>query len=207
MLKDRTYIRVILPLRLDWEPYYYVPAEMAKEGLAAGMRVSVLFARKKYLGVVSAAGIEPDVEEGKINAVLSLERGLETITANELELWRFVSGYYLCTVGEVYKAAYPQLKVDKEVADAKREEKRLSVIDRKLQALASRKDRLSAFLEKSGRRQNARSQILRRRSFRMRRKNMPPRFRLWSSPCQCWRMRKCQVRTMCDASNPHMRCR
>ena len=148
MLKDRTYIRVILPLRLDWEPYYYVPAEMAKEGLAAGMRVSVLFARKKYLGVVSAAGIEPDVEEGKINAVLSLERGLETITANELELWRFVSGYYLCTVGEVYKAAYPQLKVDKEVADAKREEKRLSVIDRKLQALASRKDRLSAFLEK-----------------------------------------------------------
>ena len=64
MLKDRTYIRVILPLRLDWEPYYYVPAEMAKEGLAAGMRVSVLFARKKYLGVVSAAAIEPDVEEG-----------------------------------------------------------------------------------------------------------------------------------------------
>ena len=37
MLKDRTYIRVILPLRLDWEPYYYVPAEMAKEGLAAAM--------------------------------------------------------------------------------------------------------------------------------------------------------------------------
>ena len=28
------------------------------------------------------------------------------------------SDYYLCTVGEVFKAAYPQLKVDKEVADA-----------------------------------------------------------------------------------------
>ena len=148
MLKDRTYIRVILPLRLDWEPYYYVPAEMARGRIAVGMRVSVLFARKEYLGVISAACIEPDVEEGKINAVLSLERALETITANELELWCFVSGYYLCTVGEVYKAAYPQLKVDKEVADAKREAKRLSVIDRKLQALASRKERLSAFLEK-----------------------------------------------------------
>ena len=55
MLKDRTYIRVILPLRLDWEPYYYVPAEMARGGIAVGMRVSVLFARKEYLGVISAA--------------------------------------------------------------------------------------------------------------------------------------------------------
>ena len=50
MLKDRTYIRVILPLRLDWEPYYYVPAEMARGGIAVGMRVSVLFARKEYFG-------------------------------------------------------------------------------------------------------------------------------------------------------------
>ena len=66
MLKDRTYVRVILPLRLEWEPYYYVPAEMSRGGIAVGMRVSVLFARKKYLGVVSAACIEPDVEEGKM---------------------------------------------------------------------------------------------------------------------------------------------
>lgn len=207
MLKDRTYIRVILPLRLDWEPYYYVPAEMARGGIAVGMRVSVLFARKEYLGVISAACIEPDVEESKINAAMSLERGLETITANELELWRFVSGYYLCTVGEVYKAAYPQLKVDKEVADAKREAKRLSVIDRKLQALVSRKDRLSAFLEKKRAAAERAKSDSSKKKFRMRRKSMPPRFRLWSSPCQCWRMRKCQVRTMCDASNPHMRCR
>ena len=207
MLKDRTYIRVILPLRLDWEPYYYVPAEMARGGIAVGMRVSVLFARKEYLGVISAACIEPDVEEGKINAVLSLERGLETITANELELWRFVSGYYLCTVGEVYKAAYPQLKVIRKLQTLNVKRSVSLSLTGNFRRLRPGRIGFPLFLRKSGWRLNWPSLILRRRSFRMRRKSMSRRLRLWISRCQCRRMRKYPVGTMCDASNPHMGCR
>ena len=35
---------------------------------------------------------------------------LPAVTAAELRFWEFLAGYYLCTLGEVYKAAYPLLK-------------------------------------------------------------------------------------------------
>ena len=46
-----TYIQVILPLRLEWEPCYRVP-----EGIEVqvGDRVRLLFAKQEYIGTISA---------------------------------------------------------------------------------------------------------------------------------------------------------
>ena len=112
-LQARTYITVILPLHLEWEPCYYVCEPVEK-----GDRVRVKFAHREYSGVVSAVGMKPDVDVSRIQPVLSVERELDRIGDDEISLWRCVASYYLCTVGEVYKAAYPSVRIGTEMAQA-----------------------------------------------------------------------------------------
>ena len=47
------------------------------------------------------------MDPAQVHPIEGLAEGLEPITEAELRLWRFISEYYLCTLGEVYKAAYP----------------------------------------------------------------------------------------------------
>ena len=83
-----------------------------------GDRVKVIFANKEYTGTVSTINFTPDIAPEKILPINSLETGLEKITPGEIALWRMVSEYYLCSIGEVYKAAYPAKKVNLEEARA-----------------------------------------------------------------------------------------
>ncbi len=110
------YISVILPLKLEWVPCYSVPPEVGT--VRTGDRVRVNFANRQYVGVVFAADICPDADEAKIKPVISLEHGLERILPQEIELWKSIAEYYLCTIGEVYKAAYPSGKTTMEEARA-----------------------------------------------------------------------------------------
>ena len=131
----RTYISVILPLKLEWEPCYALPERLETEARTEGLgeggetewkrtevrigdRVKVLFAGKGYTGVVSAIGIEPQTDLAKIKEIVTVETGLERIREEEIALWRRVAEYYMCSVGEVYKAAYPQRKIQLEEARA-----------------------------------------------------------------------------------------
>jgi primosomal protein N' (replication factor Y) len=119
-MSEKTYIQVILPLRLEWEPVYFVP-----EGLSVGFgdRVIVNFAGKTYTAVVSStdAGEEASrVDVERIKPISGTAELLQPITKEEIELWRKVSGYYLCTVGEVYKAAYPDWKIAEEKVKARK---------------------------------------------------------------------------------------
>ncbi len=113
-----TYISVILPLRLEWEPCYSLPESISPENVITGDRVKVKFANRTYSGVVSATDIEPDTSASKIKEIEEIESELERILPEEIELWRRVSDYYLCTIGEVYKAAYPVSKINLEEAHA-----------------------------------------------------------------------------------------
>ncbi len=110
------YISVILPLKLEWIPSYGLPEGV--ETPEVGDRVKVVFANRQYIGVVSATDINPDADPSKIKEILSVEHGLEKIGPQEIELWKAIADYYLCSIGEVYKAAYPSGKVNMEEARA-----------------------------------------------------------------------------------------
>ena len=140
----KTYISVILPLKLEWEPCYALKDD---ETLQAGERVKVEFARKVYTGVVSAVGIEPETELHKIKEILTVERGLERIREEEIALWRRVAEYYMCSVGEVYKAAYPQRKIDLEEARAAALHKAQERHERMLNAMREKVGRLKEKIE------------------------------------------------------------
>ena len=142
------YLKVILPLKLDWEPCYsYAPAD----GTAVpeiGSRVNVRFAGRRYIGVVSGKDIVPEIEASRIQRIIGVEDGIAPITEAELKLWRFVSDYYMCTVGEVCKAAYPSLKNDGELVLSRGRLRNEERIRRKNEALAAKRERLEAMVER-----------------------------------------------------------
>ena len=181
-MTGRIFIQVILPLRLEWEPFYYQEIELSesagdasglfpvtstgsvterdKEQVRVGDRVRVNFAGKEYVGVVSMADAGKQAEEmgivDKVKPILGMAEGLEPVTKEEIELWRQIAEYYLCTIGEVYKAAYPAQKVEKEVVQARqealkveREEKNRTKIADKIKRLEERAEKKAELAAKA----------------------------------------------------------
>lgn len=134
--------------------------EKDKEQVRVGDRVRVNFAGKEYVGVVSMADAGKQAEEmgivDKVKPILGMAEGLEPVTKEEIELWRQIAEYYLCTVGEVYKAAYPAQKVEKEVVQARqealkveREEKNRTKIADKIKRLEERAEKKAELAAKA----------------------------------------------------------
>ena len=137
-MPELRYIQVLLPLRLKWEPLYSYSLPEGKD-ISAGTRVRVGFAGKEYVGTVTsedASEAALGIGKDKIKPILGLADGLEPITQEELELWRQVADYYLCTTGEVFKAAYPQGKVEEEEAKARINERLALRLARKEEQIA-----------------------------------------------------------------------
>ena len=138
------YIKVILPLKLGWEPFYRTDGE----DVEVGVRVSVRFAGRRYVGVVSEVGATPDLDISRIQPVDGVQKHLDRISGQELEFWRFLAEYYLCTVGEVYKLAYPAQKTAGEEVKARAEERQELMREKTAELyrrrLARLKERLAA---------------------------------------------------------------
>ena len=156
---DRTcFISVILPLRLDWNPCYRAP----EGAVVRGSRVRVQFAHKEYVGVVEAADIRPAADPEKIQPILSVE-DLPSVTEEELALWQFIADYYLCTLGEVYRSAYPAGKTAlertgrrirlREQERAGRREAALALMREKLESRLAAKEAALATVREGTRRQ------------------------------------------------------
>ena len=205
----RIFIQVILPLRLEWEPFYYLEVEMSdspegapsmfsvtstgsvtgkgdsvsvegnsvtenggsvservdsetgkgnpvkkggREQVRVGERVRVNFAGKEYVGVVSVENAGKQAEAmgivDKVKPIVGMAEGLEPVTQEEIALWRQIAEYYLCTVGEVYKAAYPAQKVEKEVVQARHEALKVEREEKNRTKIADKIKRLEERVEK-----------------------------------------------------------
>lgn len=112
--KARLYAEVILPLPLFGTFTYSIPTTL--EGKAAvGHRVIVPFGRKKYYtGIIES--ITPVAPEGfEVKDISSVLDPWPVVKHPQLKLWEWIAEYYLCTAGDVYKAAVPAgLKVESE---------------------------------------------------------------------------------------------
>lgn len=105
---------IILPLAIAGSYTYRVPADLAGK-IQKGMRVVVpLGPRKLYTGIVGRLHDEiPDAVQIKdIDELLDAE---PIVTPHQLKLWDWMSDYYMCSLGEVYKSALPAgLKLESE---------------------------------------------------------------------------------------------
>lgn len=141
------FISVIIPLKINWLPVYRCSRQ-----IKVGSRVRVEFAHKLYVGVVAECDVACELPEAQVLEVAEIADGLPEVSANELKLWQFVSEYYMCSIGEVYRAAYPKERVRDEEALCSRaarlaerqrvaNEKLREKLNRKLERLLRRKEK------------------------------------------------------------------
>ena len=101
------FAEVILPLPLPGSYTYSIPKEL-EEKVVTGCRVSVpLGDRKLYTALVMS--VHSNKPEGyKIKPIKELLDEEPVVTEKQLRLWGWISRYYLCSMGDIYKAAIPQ---------------------------------------------------------------------------------------------------
>lgn len=108
--------------------------------------MEVNFAHRHYVGVVLATDVTPDVDPSRVISVLSISE-LPPVTENELRLWEFISSYYLCSIGEVYKAAYPSLKLKSEQTALRLSQRKEQAREKMHKALKDKAQRLQLRLD------------------------------------------------------------
>lgn len=125
------FIDVILPIPLEKAFTYSVTAAEA-QFLKPGMRVAVPFGKSKiYTGLVyKIHNQEPLVYEAKdIHQILD---EVPIVTAMQLKHWEWTASYYLCTIGEVMRAALPSaLVLESETVVVKNNEVQINDTDLK----------------------------------------------------------------------------
>ncbi|MDR0227778.1 MAG: primosomal protein N' [Flavobacteriaceae bacterium] len=100
------FVEVIVPLALN-PTFTYQVSQAEFEFIQVGMRVAVPFGKNKvYTAVViDKHHNQPEMYQAKeIHEIIDLT---PVVTLQQINLWRWVADYYMCTIGEVYKAAMP----------------------------------------------------------------------------------------------------
>lgn len=111
------YADVILPLPLENSYTYRIPEDLEK-AVIPGCRVVVHFGKRRYYTaiVMEVHTRTPDTayETKEIYALLD---ATPVLRRPQLRFWQWIASYYLCKLGDVYKAALPSgLKLESETA-------------------------------------------------------------------------------------------
>lgn len=108
------YTQIVLPLNLKGSFTYKVPEELMSQ-IQIGMRVLVPFGGKKiYTGIVfELHDNAPDNFVAK--DVISILDERPIVPEEQIRFWNWLSDYYLCNLGEIYRLAFPSsLKLESE---------------------------------------------------------------------------------------------
>lgn len=105
---------ILLPLALENTLTYGIPSDLQ---LAVGQRVVVpLGKRKRYTGIVTRLHDEAPAEGVELKYVEEVVDEAPLLLPAQLQFWEWLANYYICTKGEVLKAALPSgLKLESEM--------------------------------------------------------------------------------------------
>jgi primosomal protein N' (replication factor Y) len=106
------FAETLLPLAIPGTYTYRVPEGMR---LSIGMRVLVPFGRKKIFTAIVTSLHDREPKGYDVKEILGTLDDKPILRHPQLEFWQWIADYYLCSMGEVYKAAVPSgLKVESE---------------------------------------------------------------------------------------------
>ena len=100
------YIDVILPIPLQ-KLFTYKITEAESFFLEKGMRVAVEFGKSK---IYTALVYNIHKEEPTAYAAKDIHQILDdtpVVNNMQLELWKWIASYYMCTLGEIFRASLP----------------------------------------------------------------------------------------------------
>ena len=117
------FVSVLLPLALPGSFTYILPPTLAGR-VTVGTRVIVQFGARRYYTALVIALHEENPQPGvKLKEVTDLVDAQPIVLPKQLELWKWMAQYYMCTAGELMKAALPSgLKLESETLLARNEE-------------------------------------------------------------------------------------
>ena len=113
-MASRRYAEVILPIPLPNLLTYVIP-DFLNEQCSVGCRVVVPCGKSKlYSGVVCRlTDVKPESYE--LKEIVELLDRVPVVTEVQIKFWQWIAKYYMCTVGEVYRAALPSgMKLESE---------------------------------------------------------------------------------------------
>ncbi len=114
MAKSGLYVDVLLPLALPGAFTYHVDSGHAGR-VEPGKRVIVQFGRRKYYSAIIYRVHYDEPKEYKTKPVQTVLDDQPVINSFQMRLWEWMAQYYMCTLGEVYKASLPSgLKLESE---------------------------------------------------------------------------------------------
>lgn len=101
------YAEVILPFPLENTYTYQIPSEMEGK-VHPCMRVIVPFGKKRYYTALVTQVYEPvEAAAFELKAIYSLLDQQPLVFSQQIKLWKWIASYYMCKLGDVYKAAIP----------------------------------------------------------------------------------------------------
>lgn len=108
------FAELLLPLAIKGSYTYRIPDDM-QSLLQIGCRVLVPFGRKKIYTAIVIMMHDQEPKGYQVKEIISMIDPNPILRHPQLKFWQWISDYYLCTMGEVYKAALPSgLKVESE---------------------------------------------------------------------------------------------
>lgn len=108
------YINVILPLPLQRLYTYKVPTYL-QEKCEIGKRAVVQFGKKKIYSCLIYEIHTKKPEHYEVKEILSILDDFPVVNRLQFKFWEWIANYYMCSIGEVYKAALPSgLKLESE---------------------------------------------------------------------------------------------
>ncbi|MCK5137286.1 MAG: primosomal protein N' [Bacteroidales bacterium] len=100
------YAQVILPLAVEGTYTYSVPDELADK-ISPGSRVLVSFGKKRiYIAIIHSLNTTPP-DGFTPKSIIDVMDEKPLVTQQQLQLWEWMSSYYMCTLGEVMRATLP----------------------------------------------------------------------------------------------------
>ncbi len=102
------YADIILPIAFKGHFTYVIPPHLS-DMVVAGSGVSVPLGNRKVCTGIVARVHNSDPSFGNIREILGVSVDLPLINQRQLKLWHWISEYYMCSIGEVLKAAVPSL--------------------------------------------------------------------------------------------------
>lgn len=111
------YADVILPLPLENSYTYQIPEDL-ESVVVPGCRVIVHFGKKRYYtAIVKEVHDRKPVDPFETKEIYALLDACPVLRRPQLRFWQWIASYYLCKLGDVYKAALPSgLKLESETA-------------------------------------------------------------------------------------------
>ena len=109
------YVSVIVPRPLDGAFTYRVPQEMEAR-ISIGKRVIVPFGPRRYVtGIIEGIQFTRPADVAAVKDVIEVLDESPTVIHPQIKLWHWLADYYMCPVGDVFKAALPAgLKLESE---------------------------------------------------------------------------------------------